>query len=146
MRIVSDERLNALIVLASAPLMGQVRDLIALLDTPTDYESDNLRLPVAQRGRDEGGRGLERGHRTDARAEASRGPRATAEIQPFEKKVQITSYEDGTAAGCGGAPGLPVIRELIAQLDVPPRQVHVDAVIMEVTISDNLRPVVSLRH
>ena len=65
-------------------------------------------------------------------------PAATAEIQPFEKKVQITSYEDSNSLLVVAAPqDYRVIRELIAQLDVPPRQVHVDAVIMEVTISDN---------
>ncbi|MFO7973019.1 MAG: type II secretion system secretin GspD [Candidatus Hydrogenedentota bacterium] len=142
MRIVSDERLNALIVLASAPLMSQVRELVGLLDTPTDYESDNLHvyellnataedmeealsamigLTPRKEGQEQGGGGA-----------------ATAEIQPFEKKVEITSYEQNNSLLIVASPqDYRVIRELIAQLDVPSRQVHVDAVIMEVTINDN---------
>jgi len=142
MRIVSDERLNALIVLASAPLMEQVRELVTLLDTPTDYESDNLDvyellnataadveealnavigLTPRKEGQQQGGGGA-----------------TTAEVQPFEKMVQITSYEQNNSLLVVASPqDYRVIRELIAQLDVPSRQVHVDAVIMEVTINDN---------
>ncbi len=141
MRIVSDERLNALIVLASAPLMGQVRDLIALLDTPTDYESDNLhvyQLLNADATKVEEALNAVIGLTPRAEGQQQGAPAATAEIQPFEKKVQITSYEDSNSLLVVAAPqDYRVIRELIAQLDVPPRQVHVDAVIMEVTISDN---------
>ncbi|MGI6458809.1 MAG: type II secretion system secretin GspD [Candidatus Hydrogenedentales bacterium] len=141
MRIVSDERLNALIVLASAPLMGQVRDLISLLDTPTDYESDNLhvyQLLNADATKVEEALNAVIGLTPRAEGQQQGAPAATAEIQPFEKKVQITSYEDRNSLLIVAAPqDYRVIRELIAQLDVPPRQVHVDAVIMEVTISDN---------
>ncbi len=141
LRIVSDERLNALIVIASAPLMEQVRDLVELLDTQTDYESDNLHvyelLNATAKDIEEALNtvvGLT--PRTEGQQQGA--PAATAEIQPFEKKVQITSYEQNNSLLVVASPqDYRVIRELIAQLDVPPRQVHVDAVIMEVTINDN---------
>ncbi len=141
MRIVSDERLNALIVLASAPLMEQVRELIALLDTPTDYESDNLhvyQLLNADAAKVEEALNAVIGLTPRAEGQQQGAATTTAEIQPFEKKVQITSYEDSNSLLVVASPqDYRVIRELIAQLDVPPRQVHVDAVIMEVVISDN---------
>ena len=141
MRIVSDERLNALIVLASAPLMERVRDLIALLDTPTDYESDNLHvyeLLNANASAVEEALNAVIGLRPRQEGQQPGAGPGTAEIQPFEKKVLITSYEQNNSLLVVASPqDYRVIRELIAQLDVPARQVHVDAVIMEVVINDN---------
>ena len=143
MRIVSDERLNALIVLASAPLMEQVRELVTLLDTPTDYESDNLHVYELLNANAEDMEealnaviGLT--PRKEGQQQGGGGAATTAEVQPFEKMVQITSYEQNNSLLVVASPqDYRVIRELIAQLDVPSRQVHVDAVIMEVTINDN---------
>lgn len=143
MRIVSDERLNALIVLASAPLMEQVRELVTLLDTPTDYESDNLHvyeLLNANAADMEEALNAVIGltPRKEGQQQGGGGAATTAEVQPFEKMVQITSYEQNNSLLVVASPqDYRVIRELIAQLDVPSRQVYVDAVIMEVTINDN---------
>ncbi|MEA3364315.1 MAG: type II secretion system secretin GspD, partial [Candidatus Hydrogenedentes bacterium] len=141
MRIVSDERLNALIVLASAPLMEQVRELVTLLDTPTDYESDNLHVyELLNATAADVEEALNAVIGLTPRKEGQQQGRGatTAEVQPFEKMVQITSYEQNNSLLVVASPqDYRVIRELIAQLDVPSRQVHVDAVIMEVTINDN---------
>ncbi|MCC6797660.1 MAG: type II secretion system secretin GspD [Candidatus Hydrogenedentes bacterium] len=48
LRITPDERLNALIVVASRPLMVRVRDLIEKLDSPTPPDSNNMHVRELQ--------------------------------------------------------------------------------------------------
>jgi len=44
LRLVPEERLNSLIVVATPDMMEHVRDLIAKLDTPTPYEANNMNI------------------------------------------------------------------------------------------------------
>jgi general secretion pathway protein D len=142
LRIVPDERLNALIVIATNSSMDKVRDLVAKLDTPTPYEANNMNVykllnadsekvekalnailgTTPRQGGDKGGGG---------------GGVQQGEVQPFEKKVVVTRYESSNALLILASPqDYKVIKELIAQLDVPQRQVLVEAIIMDVSLQD----------
>lgn len=151
LRMVPDERLNALIVVASQPLMEQVRDLVERLDTPTTPDTNNFHVRellhadaeametalnamiggVSPRQTGTGGGGGQQG------APAAAG---TGEVQPFEKQVTITRYDQTNALLIVASPqDFKVLDNVIAQLDVPARQVHVEAQILEVSINDRYR-------
>lgn len=138
LRMVPDERLNALIVVASEPLMNQVRDLIDQLDTPTPYEANNMHYVELLNAEAEAvEEALKAITGTTPRQGGQQGGGATGEVQPFEKKVTITRYEQTNALLIVASPqDFKLLREMIDRLDVPRRQVSVEAIIMEVTISD----------
>lgn len=151
LRMVPDERLNALIVVASQPLMEQVRDLVERLDTPTTPDTNNFHVRellhadaeametslnallggVTPRQSGSPGGGGQQG------VPASAG---SGEVQPFEKQVTITRYDQTNALLIVASPqDFKVLDNVIAQLDVPARQVHVEAQILEVSINDRYR-------
>ena len=152
LRIVPDERLNALVVVASKDLMVQVKDLVEKLDTPTPYEKNVMNtyrllnsdceevektLTAILGGvsaRQDGGGGSAgmsgRGMATPMAAQNS-------ELQPFEKKVQVTSFKQSNSLVVLAAPqDYKLIKEIIRQLDMPQRQVLVEAIIMDVKIQN----------
>lgn len=157
LRIVPDERLNALIVVASSGLMEQVRDLINKLDTPTPTEFGNMRVYQLQNAKAEdmvtmlnslvgaappassggGGGGGAGGPGGGAPSGGGRVPAAT--VQAFEKEVSVTQYEQTNSLLIVASPqDYKRLAEIIAQLDIPQRQVHVQATIMSVQINNNL--------
>jgi general secretion pathway protein D len=160
LRIVPDERLNALVVVASQPLMDQVRDLIERLDSPTPSESNTIRArqllhadaeavetalaaltgSAPRQSSSPGGQpGGSPGGAMAAQSAASMGG-ASGDVQPFEKRVTITRYDETNSLLIIASPqDYKVLDALIAQLDVPARQVHVEAIIMEVGITDNFQ-------
>ena len=153
LRIVPDERLNSLIVIATPAMMERVRDLVKKLDTPTPYEANNLNVyELLNADSEQVEKALNQLVGTSPRSSAKGGAPgggggggggAADEIQPFEKKVMITRYEQSNALLILASPqDFKLIREIIAQLDVPQRQVHVEAVIMDVKIADNYSLVV----
>ncbi|HDP34063.1 MAG TPA: type II secretion system protein GspD [Candidatus Hydrogenedentes bacterium] len=150
LRMVPDERLNALIVVATEGMMTQVRDLVKRLDTPTPYEANNMHIyqllnaeaeaietaiqPLigtaprrqATAGAPGGGGG------------AVAGGGAAPEVQPFEQKVQITRYDRTNSLLIVASPqDYKLLEAFIARLDVPQRQVCVNAVVMDVTMSND---------
>jgi general secretion pathway protein D len=59
-------------------------------------------------------------------------------VQPFEQEVQVTRYDQTNALLIVASPqDYKILESLIARLDVPQRQVHVDAVVMDVTTSND---------
>ncbi|HOJ34843.1 MAG TPA: type II secretion system secretin GspD [Candidatus Hydrogenedentes bacterium] len=155
LRIVPDERLNLLIVMAPESLMSKVRDLIEKLDVPMPTEASNMRVyqlqnadaekvkeklntiigiaprtTTGQAGRVPTASGV-------SSVMAASGAAAPGEIQPFEKKVIIESYEPTNSLLIVASPqDFAVLKALIEQLDIPQRQVHVESIIMEVVIQD----------
>lgn len=137
LRIVPDERLNALIVVASAPMMDQVRRFIRELDVPTPFDANNMHyLELLYADAEEVQAAL------DALVSATT-PRglgegaAPEEIQPFEREVFITPYEPNNALMVVASPqDFNVLRDMVTHLDQPRRQVSVQAIIMSVTITD----------
>ncbi len=149
LRIVPDERLNALIVVATASMMERVRDLIDRLDMPAPVQFGNMHIyelqnanaedmmdtlnslvgaapPAAPGGGGGGGGG------------GAPGAAPATQVAAFEKEVSITSYEQGNALLIVASPqDYARLVDIIARLDIPQRQVHVDATILEVSITDN---------
>ena len=153
LRMVTDERLNALIVVATPNMMDATRKLIDALDTPTPFEANTMHyVPLqyadaelveealnevtgtAPRGAAAGAGGAPAG-RGGGGAEA-----ASTEVQPFEKKVLITRYETTNALVIVASPqDFKLLNELIAKLDVPQRQVNVESIILEVVINNDFQ-------
>lgn len=145
LRMVPDERLNAIIVIATAGLMQQVRFLIDQLDTPIPIEQNNMHYKPLNNADAEqveevlnaitGG--------TPRLADGAGGgaaPAAGAEVQPFEKEIIITRYEPTNALVIVASPqDFRILEMIIEQLDVPRRQVNVESMILEVTINDQFQ-------
>ncbi len=155
LRIVPDERLNLLMVMAPESLMAKVRDLIEKLDAPMPTEASNMRVyqlqnADAEKVKEKLNTIIGISPRTTTTGQAGRvtpgvptamgvsgGTVAQGEIQPFEKKVVIESYEPTNSLLIVASPqDFAVLKALIEQLDVPQRQVHVESIIMEVVIQD----------
>ncbi len=144
LRLVPDERLNSLIVIATPSFMERVRDLIAKLDTPTPYEANNLNVyNLLNADAEKVEEALSALVGTGPRQSAGGGPGGggaagpSAEVQPFEKKVLVKRYEQTNSLIILASPqDYKLIAEIIKQLDVPVRQVLVEAVIMDVSIQD----------
>lgn len=141
LRLVPDERLNSLIVVANAEMMERVRDLISKLDSPTPYEANNMNIyKLLNADSEDVEKALNAILGTTPRqgGEKGGGGGQSAEVQPFEKKVVVTRYERSNALLILAAPqDYKLIKEIIAQLDVPQRQVLIEAVIMDVSIQNN---------
>jgi len=138
LRIVSDERLNALIAVATSGMMERVRDLVDRLDTPTPYEANNMHVYELMNADAEGVETALNALVGTQPRKGAEGGTQTGEIQPFEKKVLITRYEQTNALLVLASPqDYNLLREVIAMLDVPTRQVHIQAIILQVEITDN---------
>ncbi|MBI1320895.1 MAG: type II secretion system protein GspD [Candidatus Hydrogenedens sp.] len=155
-RSVADERLNALIVLATPGMMERVRDLITRLDSPTPYESNNLHVyqllnadaesvetalqPLISTAPRRAGGAAGGGA---AAGGGGGGAAGGAEVQPFEQQVQITRYDETNSLLIVASPqDYKVLEAFVARLDVPQRQVNVLATVMNVSITDNYGVVV----
>lgn len=144
LRMVPDERLNALIVVANEGMMERVRDLIIRLDTPTPYEANNLHIyELLNADAEQVEQALEPLVGTAPRQAAAKGGGGggggpAGEVQPFEQKIQVTRYDQTNALLVVASPqDYKLLEAFIARLDVPQRQVLVEAVVMDVTISEN---------
>lgn len=158
LRMVPDDRLNSLIVVATAGMMEKVRDLIKRLDTPTPYEANNLHIyellnadaeavekalqPLIgsaprRQASASGGAGQTAGGQAAAATGGGGGGYQT-DVQPFEQKVQVTRYDQTNSLLIVASPqDYKLLESFIARLDVPQRQVHVEAVVMDVTLNNN---------
>ncbi len=145
LRMVSDERLNALIVVATEGMMVRVRDLVKRLDTPTPYEANNMHIyQLLNADAEAVEQALQPLIGTAPRRQATPGQAgggaaaAAPEIQPFEQKVQITRYDRTNSLLIVASPqDYKLLEAFIARLDVPQRQVCVDAVVMDVTMTND---------
>ena len=142
LRIVPDERLNALVVVATEGMMEQVRALVEELDTEPRVESNNMHvyhlLNADAAELSEALAGFVEGATPRQSGQGGQGGGQTGDVQPFEKTVKITSYEQTNTLLILASPeDYKLVQAVIAQLDVPQRQVHVEAIIAKVTINDN---------
>ncbi|MBL7645345.1 MAG: type II secretion system secretin GspD [Candidatus Hydrogenedentes bacterium] len=154
LRMVPDERLNSLIVVATEGMMEQVRDLVKRLDTPVPYEQNNMHIyellnadaelmeqalqpligtaPRRQEGGGGGGAAAAAGG-----AGGGGGSSGSSEVQPFEQKVQIARYDQTNSLLILASPqDYKQLEAYIARLDVPQRQVYVKASVMDVALND----------
>jgi general secretion pathway protein D len=141
LRIVADERLNMLMVVASEPLMDQVRDLIGRLDSPTSPDSNNMhvyRLLYANAEEVQSAIAELIGAAPPVSSgEGQGGGAASTTVQAFEKDVSVTLYDKLNALFIVASPqDYRALRAFISQIDIPTLQVFVKAIIMEVTLND----------
>lgn len=137
LRIVPDERLNALIVVASAPMMEQVRRFVQELDIPTPFDANNMHyIELLYADAEQVQEALDALVSATSPRGAGEGA-APEEIQPFEREVFITPYEQNNALLIVASPqDFGILREMITNLDRPRKQVSVQAIILSVTITD----------
>lgn len=143
LRVVPDERLNALIVVASEAMMQQVRTLVDALDTANDPDTNNIHYrPLQNADGEKLAETLEAIIGSSEPAQASSGGGGgggqNGAVQAFEREVTVSFYEPTNALIILASPqDYKLIDDIITKLDVPQRMVSVEAVIMGVTINDN---------
>jgi general secretion pathway protein D len=143
-KIVSVERLNAVIVIAPSGDIAEVKDLIAKLDVRADQGggtihvyylsyADAEELASTLGGFTQGaGQQRARGGAAPAGGAAAPAPVGTVE---FEGGIKITPDKSTNALIIVSSSGdYQTLKALIRKLDVPRRQVYVEAVIMEVSV------------
>jgi general secretion pathway protein D len=138
LRMVPDERLNALVVVATESLMAQVKFLIEKLDQKAPFETNNIRYVTLKNAKAEDvSAALEPIINTAPRQSNQQGGAPQGEVQPFEKEVSIQPYvPDNSLIVLASPQDFESLISIIDQIDVPPRQVSIEAIIMAVTISD----------
>ena len=147
LRMVPDERLNSLIVVATHDMMTRVRDLVKRLDTPTPYEANNMHIYQLLNAEAEAiEQAIQPLISTAPRRQAAAGPAGgggggggpAPEIAPFEQQVTITRYDRTNSLLIVASPqDYKLLEAFIARLDLPQRQVCVDAVVMDVTMNND---------
>lgn len=140
LRMVPDERLNAVIAVATPGLMEEVRFLIQELDTPTPEEGNNMHYVA-----------LENADATEVAevldALTSTAPRQgsetggpSGEVQPFEKTIIISVYEPSNSLLIlASAQDFKLLKSMIDRLDVPARLVNIEAMIMQAQLNDGFQ-------
>ena len=148
LRMVPDERLNALIVVATVGMMEQARDLVVRLDSPTPYERNNMHIyELLNADAELMEQALQPLIGTAPRREAAGGggapgggaaPTQSAEVQIFDQRVQIARYDTTNSLLIVASPqDYKLLEAFISRLDVPQRQVYVKASVMDVSLNDD---------
>jgi len=139
LRMVPDERLNALVVVATASLMEQVRILIKELDQIIPREQDNMHYVTLKNAKaEEVAEALDPLVSTEPRQSSQPDSAQDGEVKPFEKQVSIQPYEpDNSLIILASPQDFDSLKVMIDKLDVPPRQVSIEAIIMSVNIQDD---------
>lgn len=146
LRIIPDTWTNSLIVVAVESMMVKVKRLIEHLDVETPFEEGNLHSYSVKNADVEeiesalsslisaaGAGGARRTQQAPGQP-----PAAASTIEAFEKEVRISVYKPTNTLLVVASPrDWKLLETLLEQLDVPERQVYVEAVIMEVLISDD---------
>jgi general secretion pathway protein D len=145
-QLIADERTNQLIIVTDKRSFDKIKDMIKLLDKPTqvggqvhvkflDYaDADELSstlsslVSAAQQGNERGGGG-------GRRAPPAEGGEVAAMLSG---EVQITSYKPNNALVIVASPkDYVAVEHVIDKLDRPRKQVYVEAVIMELSLDTN---------
>jgi len=146
-RIITDDRTNSLIALASRGQLQEIRALIRKLDVPitgggsirvyylqhADAEELSETLSNLVSGAGTSQRGAGRTGQANATAQALR-----AAVTELEEGVNVTADPATNALVIQGSKeAYATLREVIEQLDIARPQVLVEALIMEVTVNDD---------
>jgi general secretion pathway protein D len=139
LRVVPDERLNALIVVASEGMMTQVRLLVEELDRAPDMDANNIHYRQLLNADAEAvATVLDALIGSAAPQQGGQSAAATGDVQAFERKVFLSAYKETNALLILATPqDYRRIDDMITQLDIPRRMVSVESIIMEVTINDD---------
>jgi len=146
-KILADERTNSLIILATEGAYVRVLELIRRLDVPLEGEG-RIHVHYIQNGDAEeiagtlqsliGGGG---GRSAASRSAGQRGAQASAAAASgggdiFEGQIRITAHTPTNALVItSSVQDYAALRRVIERLDSPQRQVFIEAVIMELSVS-----------
>lgn len=147
-KIIADERTNSLIVLASKRAIDQVRDIIAKLDSPLEMADTgtvhvhylkyaNAKDLAATLSAITSGKGPAPAAPKPAAAGGKEGAAAQAPtVAQLEGGVSIGADETTNALiiTASAKDYKTLVDELIAKLDIPRRQVYLEAIIMELEV------------
>ncbi len=147
LRIVPDAYTNSLIVVAVESMMIKVKKLIEQLDVETPFEEGNLHVYIVQNAdvlelldalesliSGAGGRTTGAGRQQPGQPGVPGGA-----VEAFAKEVRLSAYEPTNALLVTASPqDWKILQKVLEQIDVPERQVYVEAVIMEVGITDGV--------
>ncbi len=147
-RILPDERTNSLLILSSRQQLSDIRELVGKLDIPVTGEgriqvyylrhadaeelSETLNSLVGS-----GGGGSSRSSLPGAASNAGQSIRAT--VTPLDEGITVTADPATNALVIKASKeGYETLKQVIEKLDVSRPQVLVEALIVEVDITDNL--------
>jgi len=142
-RIIADERTNKLVVIAGEKSYQSIVDLLRQLDVPTGdggvhvYYLENAKAEDVATTMQSLAQGLSAKRRTAAAAPAAASPGpASADLFSGEVKVTADKNTNSLVVIASQADYRNVVK-LVQRLDIPRRQVFVEAVIMEVNLEDD---------
>ena len=141
-KIVPDDRTNQIIIKANKRSFEAIRNLIAKLDIPiSDSEQGRIHVYyLANASADDLSSTLSSLAQGRSGGSSKKGSKAKASKSAilFEGEVQITAEKSTNALIIVASPhDFRSLKRLIEKLDVPRRQVYVEAAILEVTVSDS---------
>jgi len=140
LRIVPDERTNSIIVVATKQMIDRVKELVDQLDSSTAWEEQNLHVyTLLNADATEVAELLNQliSGVEPRRAAGARGGQQQAQIQPFEREVNIVAYEVTNSLLVMASPeDYTVLKTIIEKVDTRQKQVFAEAVIMEVKVDD----------
>jgi general secretion pathway protein D len=150
LRIIADEWSNSLIVVGVEAMRLKVKKLVDQLDVETPFEEGNFHVYIVQNADvmevaealTEVISGTSGSSRPGGRQPAEGGrPQGggLGTVQTFAREVTISAYEPTNALLITASPqDWKILQNVLEQIDIPERQVYVEAVIMEVTINDGV--------
>ena len=149
LRIIPDEWSNSLIVVGVEAMRLKVRQLVAELDIDTPFEEGNFHVYTVQNADvlevadalDSLISGASDGSRAGGRAPPQPGQPGGSGggAQAFAGDVRLSAYEPTNALLITASPqDWRILENVLKEIDIPERQVFVEAVIMEVTINDSV--------
>lgn len=146
-KIIADERTNSIIVLASKRAIDRVRDLIKKLDTPLDEgESGKVHVHYLKYASAPDLASTLSAMTSGTKTTTSK-TKKTAKTTATATSGSVAHFEGGVSVAADEATNALIItatardyetlvKELISKLDIPRRQVFLEAVVMELTIAN----------
>jgi general secretion pathway protein D len=136
-RIVADDRTNALIVLATENETVQIRELLKLMDREVPRGKGTIRVYYLQNANAEDLVKVLTGIQQQAKAASPKQP-AQTDTPVFSKNVQIAADKATNALIITADPAdYIVIEDVIRQLDIARSMVYLEGLIMEVQANKN---------
>lgn len=130
--VVADERINELVILAPPEETAKLRDLVARLDKPTPKGKGNIKVVYLQNADAENLGKILTGLVGKATTTQDK-----KQIISDDTKI-VAEKETNSLVLTGDPQDFPILEEIIEKLDIPRKQVFVEALIMEVSDDVNL--------
>ncbi len=142
--IISDERTNSLIIIATERAYLRILEMIRQLDLPLEGEG-RIHVHYVQHGAASdisaalsaliGASGPSPTPRAGARGQAARAAATTVTTSLFEGEIAVTAYEPSNALIITSSlHDYTALKRVIERLDAPRKQVFIEAVVMELGI------------